>query len=163
MKTMKNRFRSPLGVPGRSGDMPRRAQRELGTPSWAVSDAKLAVLGAMLAAWTPNWQPRTFQTAPGTIPEPSLNTFVSSNGDRVDFSPFFNTCAEGLNLNFRAPAQCFVDFGERTQRLCARIEKHRKSTRFGLQHRVRRPWIERKTPRSGEKVRSKHLRGLRKF
>ena len=46
---MTNRFRLPLGAPGRSGDMPRRAQRELGTPSWAVSDAKLAVLVAMLA------------------------------------------------------------------------------------------------------------------
>ena len=74
-----------------------------------------------------------------TQPKRVQNTRACANSHSIEFSSFFGTSVGGPNLNFRQPAQCFVDLGRRTHRAPARSEKVAPGHHFRAQNRLRGP------------------------
>ena len=75
----------------------------------------------------------------GTQPKSVQNAKACANSHSIGFSSFFGPSVGRPNLNFRQPAQCFVDLGRRTHRAPARSEKVAPGHHFRAQNRLRGP------------------------
>ena len=75
----------------------------------------------------------------GTQPKSVRNAKACSNSHSIGFSSFFGPSVGRPNLNFRQPAQCFVDLGRRTHRLPAGSEKVAPGHHFRAPNRLRGP------------------------
>ena len=68
-----------------------------------------------------------------------MNAEACANSHNIGFSSFFDSSEEKPSLNFRQPAQCFVDMARRTHRTPARNEKAEPGHHFRSQNRLRGP------------------------
>ncbi len=109
-KSTKNRFRSPLGAPGRSKSLRCRA----GTRSGRPPRAKLGRLGRQVGRLGHHVGCLGRQVgSPGLVKRRSKAIFERVRKlERRSYRFFvvFVTIVESPNLNFRQPVQCFVHF-----------------------------------------------------
>ena len=129
-----------LGARGRLGDAPGRVWNGLGTPSWAVLAAKLAVLaalldvrGANLAISSAKW---VLLGCSQALVKRVACASPSPSSVRSEFLPDVGTLATNPKLEIRAPTQCFVRVRRSCRSVRTRSDKHRRNHHFGLENRA---------------------------
>ena len=129
-----------LGARGRLGDAPGRVWNGLGTPSWAVLAAKLAVLaalldvrGANLAISSAKW---VLLGCSQALVKRVACASPSPSSVRSEFLPDVGILATSPKLEIRAPTQCFVRVRRSCRSVHTRSDKRRRNCRFGLENRA---------------------------